>query len=411
MSESENSEDELLDLDIKNSKIDDKKPRLYSLVAIRKLIFKYLHRSKLKKTVKAKFLPKCKKLKAGVKSVDDKIDQIIEQFKLEIQRLYERFEFEHDFKEKVLKEMEEKFKHMSSWSKSLEREFVHMKSTQQEILDKNEELLESYDTIRQFTKRAEERLKEQTKEIGEDLNAKLTFKIKEMFENIEDMKKLIMFNKDELYSTLEEAENAMKKFTEEGAQKSLDLCRDILAESKEELFIQIRDYRRIYESDLENFEKSFNQQKCDLYEHIKTQSKEFESIRAEFHKIKELNIEPSSITEARVFTVEARIKEEEKQRLETTHFLKDVLRKLLFTVEQAQVNNMASLKSSKFDQEQGVILFMKRLGFLKKLVEYGEEKPNVKKVPARFRRVADSMEESFVTQYSSKSRDAQSAVH
>lgn len=411
ISDGVNSEDELVDIAAENDKEDFNKPRLLSLATVRKLIFKYLNQSKIKKTLKTKVLPKSKKLKGMCKATDNKIDKTIEQFKLEIQRIYERFDYEHDFKEKVLKEMEEKFKHMSSWSKSLDKEFAHMKSTQQEILDKNEELLESYDTIRQFTKRAEERLKEQTKDIGEDLNAKLSFKIKEIFENLEEMKKLIMFNKDELYNTLASAEQAMKKFTEEGTRKSLDMCRDILADAKEELFIQIRDYRRIYESDLEKFEKSFNQQKYDLYEHIKTQNKEFESIRAEFIKIKELNIEPSSITEARVFTVEARIKEEEKQRLDITHFLKDVFRKLLFTIEQAQVNNMASMKSSKFDQEQGVILFMKRLGFLKKMVEYSEDKPSTKRSPARFRRVSESLENSFMTQYSSKSRDTQSAVH
>mmetsp|Transcript_4017 Transcript_4017/g.3824 ORF Transcript_4017/g.3824 Transcript_4017/m.3824 type:complete len:156 (+) Transcript_4017:1150-1617(+) len=86
-------------------------------------------------------------------------------------------------------------------------------------------------------------------------------------------------------------------------------------------------------------------------------------------------MEPAHVSEARIFAIEARVKEEEMARLENLHFVNDIIKKLIFSFEQAQMNVLAPAlrPPSRNDSDANVSLLMKRLAFLKKVIQFNGE--------------------------------------
>lgn len=54
-------------------------------------------------------------------------------------------------------------------------------------------------------------------------------------------------------------------------------------------------------------------------------------------------IEPSSLNDARLYSLESRIHEEEEMRLKEFDFLKDLTKKLIYSLEQQSVNQVDGL--------------------------------------------------------------------
>lgn len=51
-------------------------------------------------------------------------------------------------------------------------------------------------------------------------------------------------------------------------------------------------------------------------------------------------IEPTSLNEARLFALETRIHEEEEIRIKEQEYMRDVIKKLIFSLEQTNLSNM-----------------------------------------------------------------------
>ena len=54
-------------------------------------------------------------------------------------------------------------------------------------------------------------------------------------------------------------------------------------------------------------------------------------------------IEPSSLNDARLYSLESRIHEEEEMRLKEFDFLKDLVKKLIYSLEEQSVNQVDGL--------------------------------------------------------------------
>lgn len=54
-------------------------------------------------------------------------------------------------------------------------------------------------------------------------------------------------------------------------------------------------------------------------------------------------IEPSSLNDARLYSLESRIHEEEEMRLKEFDFIKDLTKKLIYSLEQQSVNQVDGL--------------------------------------------------------------------
>ena len=53
-------------------------------------------------------------------------------------------------------------------------------------------------------------------------------------------------------------------------------------------------------------------------------------------------IEPQSMNDARLFSVESRIGEEEEMRIKEFDFLRDLMKKLVYSLEQISITNLDS---------------------------------------------------------------------
>ena len=56
-------------------------------------------------------------------------------------------------------------------------------------------------------------------------------------------------------------------------------------------------------------------------------------------------IEPQSMNDARLFSVESRISEEEEMRIKEFDFLRDLMKKLVYSLEQISITNLDSKQS------------------------------------------------------------------
>lgn len=61
-------------------------------------------------------------------------------------------------------------------------------------------------------------------------------------------------------------------------------------------------------------------------------------------------IEPSSLNDARLYSLEARIHQEEEMRLKDLDFVKDCMKKLLYSMEQHSINHIDENLMNQQDQ-------------------------------------------------------------
>ena len=304
--------------------------------------------------------------------MSSKIDSTISDFQLEIKNIYEQVEFYKESLKNLCQEVEEKLKEVSKWSERVEQKFTDIDQIQEDLKVKAEVLQEDYNIQKQFTKRLEERMGEIVKEIKDEIRKKIesSQKIirKELSKNIETVEEKIQ----ECNKSLDDKYEIITQEYTKAIENTADVLENNTKDSSTELSQQIADYRRFYECDMEAFQKTFNENRVELLEADKKITQDLKKIRTEFDKWVSTVMEPAHISEARIFTVEARVKEEEAARLDQLHFVKDVLRKMLFTLEQAQISGLLPgiRSASRTENESSVNMFMKRLGFLKKLVQY-----------------------------------------
>ena len=72
-------------------------------------------------------------------------------------------------------------------------------------------------------------------------------------------------------------------------------------------------------------------------------------------------MEPAAVTEAKVFAVESRIQHEEKRRLEESLFIRDLVKKLIYSLEQIAMAD---------ELDKSSVVYMQRLEFVKQMTDY-----------------------------------------
>lgn len=65
-------------------------------------------------------------------------------------------------------------------------------------------------------------------------------------------------------------------------------------------------------------------------------------------------IEPATMNDARVFALESRMESEEEQRIKEHDFMKDIVRKLVYSLEQLSLQHMdQKVEDAKYKQVEG----------------------------------------------------------
>jgi hypothetical protein len=347
------------------------KPRMYSLDIFKKLMFKYLNRSKLKTKVlqQEQLIPN---IEQKTEEVNAKIESTVSDFTLEIKNIYEQLEFYKENLTKLYSEVEDKLKDVSKWSERVEQKFTEFDQNQEDLKLKNEVAHEEYDILKQTTKRLEDRIGEVVKELKEDSRKKVESSQKNLRKEFNKSVEEIQVKIEETNHFIEQKYRVLVEEYTKAIAESAQVQEHSTKELGNELSQQISDYRKFYECDMESFQKVYNENRVELIETDKKTIIDLKKLRVDFDKWVATVMEPAHISEARIFTVEARVKEEEAARLDQLHFIKDVMRKLLFSLEQAQINNlMPGMRPiSRNENDPSISMYLKRLGFLKKLVQY-----------------------------------------
>lgn len=357
-----------------NSEPDMVKPRMYSLGLLKKIVYKYINRSQLKLRIN-KHEHQIKQLTNTTEDTYDKLETTVADFGLEIQRVHEKIDFYKDSLDKICKEVEEKLVYINKWSEKVEEKFKEYQSAQDELKIKNQELLEDYDVIKQFNKKVEDKISENTKELKAHTKKKLetlaknlrkeNVKIAEIFdEKLGTVVVRIDSIRDEIGTQF------LTKIEEVNDKQTANF-----KEAIEEVEQQIADYKKIQESDLERFMQEFAEDKAENHDHHKRVQLEMKKMRTDFDRWVANVMEPAHVAEARIFAIEARVKEEEVARMENLHFVNDIIKKLIFSFEQAQANVLAPAlrPPSRNDSDANLTLLMKRLAFLKKIIQFNGE--------------------------------------
>lgn len=347
------------------------KPRMYSLDIFKKLMFKYLNRSKLKSKVlqQEMIIPN---IEIRTQDISKKVDSTVYDFQLEIKNIYEQMEFYKENLTKLYSEVEEKLKDISKWSERVEQKFTDSDQVQEDLKVKAEVMHEDYDILKQFTKRLEDRIGEVVKELKDDIRKKVENSQKVLRKELAKSTETVELKILESDKVIETRFETLTVEYIKAIESASSIQESHTNELSQELSQQISDYRKFYECDMDSFQKSYHENRLEMIEADKKVSQDLKKLRMEFDKWIATVMEPAHISEARIFTVEARVKEEEAARLDQLHFIKDVMRKLLFSLEQAQIPALLPgiRPASRMDNDPAVPLFMKRLGFLKKLVQY-----------------------------------------
>ena len=262
---------------------DMSKPRMYSLEIFKKLMFKYLNRSKLKSKVliQEQLIPGIE-LKA--EEVSKKVDNTVYDFQLEIKNIYEQINFYKENLMKLYSEVEEKLKDVSKWSERVEQKFTDLDQIQEDLKVKSEVMHEDYDILKNFTKRLEDRIGEVVKELKDDIRKKIdssqkvlrkeqTKSIEVVDSKIEEINKLVENNYEKVTTEYSKAIESSSSIQENNT-KELNI----------ELSQQISDYRKFYESDMESFQKVYNENRLELIETDKKITGDLKKLRAEFDK-------------------------------------------------------------------------------------------------------------------------------
>jgi len=404
LSEEEHSEDEA---EPSQSKADPHKMRMFSLNNIKSLCFKYLNRSKLKSKFKQNLETALPELHSKIDQTNSRIESTVNDFKLEIERVYEQVNHYKESMEKIYQEIDENLISISKWSEKLEQQMKVFGENISENREKQEEnateitsVGKSLESLREkFTENSKD-FKESLKKKTENLQKLLKKEDSKLRTQIEDLAK-------ELNQKLTDNKNQLQSDFQERIQDLLTKQKESLKKQKDDISQQIYEYNKIHESDLESFQKTYNEDKTKTHETITEINQNHKKLKKQVDKWISTVIEPAHISEARIFAVEARVKEEESSRLHALHFLKDTIKKLIFSLEQAQSSLPPVRPKSRADNSENYKLFMKRLDFLKKVVDYSEGKKHSAPSMSRTaqsqkyrisRSLAETKGDSFITE-------------
>jgi hypothetical protein len=421
LSETEHSEDEDASYRIRSHKnshdvlealmerrqsvTDTLRPRMYSVDEIRGLFYKYLHRSKLKTQVVAQAETAQTSLKDQIEDQEFRLNKIVEQFQLEVKRIYEKVDFEHTALEAIAGEVNKQFKTLQDWSAKVEYRsndaLVFAKSVP-DLQLKLENTIERIERLTGVVTQTQEKITETSKGILDRAKNFVEESEQHTKAELASLEQSLAANKLEVVELMR-IEHAEVQQMLEATQKDVDgKIQDLIEDTRNEMQQQMADYRSIAEGDIEKYFQTGRKEQFEITDQAKAIQKEFNKVKRD-HEFWRTNVlEPSQVTAARLFTVEARVKEEGLQRIETEQYLKDALKKLLFTLEQAQLNALAA---KEIESDQNLTVFLKRLSFVKKLMDYtpAEIRPLISKSRKLTTRKAvtageDHIGSSFMTQ-------------
>lgn len=379
------------------------RPRMYSIEEIRKLFFKYLHRSKLKSQVLSNSEHVQSTLTEQVEDQEFRLNKVSDQLQTEFKRITEKVEAERKTLESVVNEVNSKFKILQDWSSKMEyrnTEVLVFAKALPDLQLKLDNTIERIDRLTGVVTQTQEKITETSKHVLD--------RAKSFVDESEAQTKASFKHLDStlasLKTELELQQNLERKRIDKQLAETVDevdvKIQGLLKDTQIEIQQQIADYRNIAEGDIEKYFQTLRKEQYDLAGQVKATQKEFERVKRDHDFWRTNVLEPSQITAARLFTVEARVKEEGVQRIETEQYLKDALKKLLFTLEQAQLNALAA---KEIESDQNLTVFLKRLSFVKKLMDYtpAEIRPLMtksRKLTTRKAMTAEDEGSSFMTQ-------------
>jgi hypothetical protein len=349
-------------------KFERDRPRLLSLNTFQKLVHKHLAKSRLKATVQThdQLLIECSE---GFDKLEGKIQEIIAEFQREIERVYAKFEQEEDRLAKICADISSKFKEQAHWTQGAEGRLTALKAESEKTSFSLQDLTDWYERTKSFLTKLDTRFdtisleneSKMKKEI-EALRIELKQETTKLDRNLSDMRKTI---NEEMESKI----TVQKQEIQQIVPVLTNPSTEGLAELRADLEAQLADYRSIVESDVERLIKEQREEKNSATDLLRTHSVEIKKLRMELDKFVSAYVEPKQISDARLFATEARIREEEIQRLEDLHFLKDIVKKLGFSLEQNVLATLSQPRSPGAELDPSLTLFVKRLSFLKKIVQ------------------------------------------
>jgi hypothetical protein len=74
------------------------------------------------------------------------------------------------------------------------------------------------------------------------------------------------------------------------------------------------------------------------------------SIQKKYDDWSRVLLEPMSVNDARLFAVESRVTEEEEMRVKEYEYMRDLMKKLIYALEQINMVNIENKQSSKDEQ-------------------------------------------------------------
>ena len=74
------------------------------------------------------------------------------------------------------------------------------------------------------------------------------------------------------------------------------------------------------------------------------------SIQKKYDDWSRVLLEPMSVNDARLFAVESRVTEEEEMRVKEYEYMRDLMKKLIYALEQINMVNIENIQSSKDEQ-------------------------------------------------------------
>ena len=103
---------------------------------------------------------------------------------------------------------------------------------------------------------------------------------------------------------------------------------------------------------LEKYEKQFNSIKSVCCKYFEKYDVELEAVSIKAQNVMDkytdwskVLIEPASMNDARLFSLESRVHQEEELRIEEFDFLRDMMKKLIYSFEQSNIGNIDGFNS------------------------------------------------------------------
>jgi len=396
-------------------KVERDRPRLLSLNTFQKLVYKHLAKSRLKATVQT-HEELLTQYSAGFDKLEGKMQEIIAEFQREIERVYVKFEQEEDRLAKICADISSKFKEQAHWTQGAESRLTALKTESEKNSFSLQDLTDWYERTKSFLTKLDSRM--------DAVSQENEIKVKKEIETLRADLKQESGNLDrhlaEMRKSLEEAIESKMTIQKAEMHEIVPILphssSEGLSELRTDLEAQLADYRAIVESDVERLLKEQQQEKSSAAEQLRMHTIEIKKLRLELDKFVSAYVEPKQISDARLFATEARIREEEIQRLEDLFFLKDVFKKLVFSMEQNVLATLSQPRTPGSEIDPSMMLFVKRLSFLKKIVQVPvrsgvepREKPVTVRMPSPSTRprelprlnrsmIQEGSESSFVTQ-------------